>query len=89
MLKHLDIVKVKGKKGCYILLDVTKKDIIKNNLRTFKIGLNLFGGFKYGTDPTSFNSYETLLPFPSNVNDIKVIGNEADYSVADLKEVLY
>lgn len=89
MLKEFDIVKVKGKKGCYILIDVTKKDIIKNNLRTFKIGLNLFGGFKYGNDPRNFNSYETLLPFPSNANDIKVIGMESDYLVMELKELLY
>ena len=88
MLKPLDIVKVKGKKGCYILLDITKKDIVKNHLRTYKIGLNLFSGFKYGTDATSFNSYETLLPFPS-LSDIKVIGTEADYSTSELRELLY
>jgi hypothetical protein len=86
MLNELDIVKVKGKKGCYILLNVTKKDIF---LRTFKIGLNLFGGFKYGNDPANFNSYETLLPFPSDVKDIKIIGKESDYSITELKEVLY
>ena len=89
MLKEFDIVKVKGKKGCYILINLTKKDIIKNNLRTFKIGLNIFGGFKYGNDPRSFNSYETLLPFPSSANDIKVIGTDSEYSVTDLKELLY
>lgn len=88
MLKEFDIVKVKGEKGCYILLNITKRDIKLNNLKTFKIGLNLFGGFKYGNDPKNFNSYETLLPFP-NVNDIKVIGTEPDYFVSELKELLY
>lgn len=89
MLKHLDIVKVKGVRGYYILLDITKKDIKNNNLKTFKIGLNLFSGFKYGNDPTNFNSYETLLPFPSNISDIKVIGKESDYIIAELIQLLY
>jgi hypothetical protein len=88
MLNELDIVKVKGKKGCYILINLTKKDIVLNNLRTFKIGLNLFGGLKYGIDATNFNSYETLLPFP-DVKDIKVIGKESDYTVKELMELLY
>ena len=89
MLKPLDIVKVKGKKGCYILINLTKKDIVRNNLKTYKIGLNIFGGLKYGIDATNFNSYETLLPFPSNVSDIKVIGKESDYTVKELMELLY
>lgn len=89
MLKHLDIVKVKGVRGYYILLNVTKQDITKHKLRTYKIGLNLFGGFKYGIDATNFNSYETLLPFPTNVSDIKVIGTESDYIITELRQLLY